>query len=118
MVSLNFASWSLIGEFPDPTYARELMRRRALAEANLPFRGAKIRFKERVAEFEADADGPLQAVLRAAARSWTPRLVNDLLTEQSSTLTPFRYDAPSWLWTRGRWFDSCPRARFLRSASR
>ena len=47
----------------DPPYARELMRRRALAEATLPFRGAKIRFKERVAEFEADAEGPLQAVL-------------------------------------------------------
>jgi outer membrane protein OmpA-like peptidoglycan-associated protein len=40
------------------------MRRRALAEATLPFRGAKIRFKERLAEFEADADGPLLAVLR------------------------------------------------------
>jgi outer membrane protein OmpA-like peptidoglycan-associated protein len=48
----------------DPAYARELTRRRGLAEATLPFRGTKIRFRERVAEFEADADGPLQAVLR------------------------------------------------------
>jgi hypothetical protein len=30
----------------DPTYERELMRRRALADATLPFRGARIRFKE------------------------------------------------------------------------
>jgi outer membrane protein OmpA-like peptidoglycan-associated protein len=52
----------------DPIYERELTRRRALAEATLPFRGAKIRFKERIAEFEADADGPLQAVLRELRR--------------------------------------------------
>jgi outer membrane protein OmpA-like peptidoglycan-associated protein len=52
----------------DPTYDRELMRRRALADATLPFRGAKIRFKERVAEFEADAGEPLQVVLRELRR--------------------------------------------------
>jgi outer membrane protein OmpA-like peptidoglycan-associated protein len=52
----------------DPTYERELMRRRALADATLPFRGAKIRFKERVAGFEADADEPLQVVLRELLR--------------------------------------------------
>jgi outer membrane protein OmpA-like peptidoglycan-associated protein len=52
----------------DPTYERELMRRRALAAATLPFRGAQIRFKERVAEFEADTDEPLQAVLRELRR--------------------------------------------------
>ena len=48
----------------DPTYERELMRRRALHDATQPFRGTRIRFKERVAEFEADADEPLQAVLK------------------------------------------------------
>jgi outer membrane protein OmpA-like peptidoglycan-associated protein len=52
----------------DPTYERELMRRRALANATLPFRGAKIRFKERVAEFDVDADEPLQIVLRELLR--------------------------------------------------
>ncbi len=52
----------------DPAYERELMRRRALADATLPFRGAKIRFKERVAEFEADAGEPLQRVLRELRR--------------------------------------------------
>jgi outer membrane protein OmpA-like peptidoglycan-associated protein len=52
----------------DPTYERELTRRRALAEATLPFRGAKIRFKQGVAEFEGDADQPLRAVLRELLR--------------------------------------------------
>ena len=52
----------------EPTYERELIRRRALANATLPFRGAKIRFKERVAEFETDADEPLQVVLRELLR--------------------------------------------------
>jgi outer membrane protein OmpA-like peptidoglycan-associated protein len=52
----------------DPTYERELMRRRALADATLPFRGAKIRFKEGVAGFAADADEPLQVVLRELLR--------------------------------------------------
>jgi outer membrane protein OmpA-like peptidoglycan-associated protein len=52
----------------DPTYERELMRRRALADATLPFRGAMIRFKERAAQFEADADEPLQAVLKELLR--------------------------------------------------
>ena len=52
----------------DPAYERELMRRRSLADATLPFRGAKIRFKERVAAFEAGAEEPLQAVLRELLR--------------------------------------------------
>jgi outer membrane protein OmpA-like peptidoglycan-associated protein len=52
----------------DPAYQRELARRRALADATLPFRGAKIRFKERIAEFEADADEPLQLVLKELLR--------------------------------------------------
>ena len=52
----------------DPAYERELMRRRALAGTTLPFRGAKIRFKEHVAGFEADADAPLQVVLRELLR--------------------------------------------------
>jgi len=53
----------------DPTFERELMRRRALADATLPFRGAKIRFKERVAEFQVEADEPLQVVLRELRRN-------------------------------------------------
>ena len=52
----------------DPTYERELMRRRALHDATLPFRGARIRFKDRVAEFEADADEPLHVVLKELLR--------------------------------------------------
>jgi len=52
----------------DPTYERELTRRRALADATLPFRGAKIRFEEGVAGFEGDADEPLRAVLRELLR--------------------------------------------------
>jgi outer membrane protein OmpA-like peptidoglycan-associated protein len=44
------------------------MRRRALADATLPFRGAKIRFMERVVGFEADADEPLQVLLRELVR--------------------------------------------------
>jgi hypothetical protein len=56
----------------DPTYERELMRRRAIADATLPFRGAKIRFEERVAKFEADADAPADRAEGPAARSRTP----------------------------------------------
>ena len=52
----------------DPTYKSELTRRRALADATLPFRGAKIRFKDGVAEFEADADEPLHVVLKELLR--------------------------------------------------
>ena len=52
----------------DPTYERELMRRRALADATLPFRGAKIRFMDGVAEFETDADEPLHVVLKELLR--------------------------------------------------
>jgi outer membrane protein OmpA-like peptidoglycan-associated protein len=53
----------------DSTYESELMRRRALADATLPFRGAKIRFKDGVAEFEADADEPLHVVLKELLRA-------------------------------------------------
>ena len=59
----------------DPAYQRELMRRRALADATLPFRGAKIRFKEGVAGFEADAAEPRQAVLRELLRDRGLRLL-------------------------------------------
>jgi outer membrane protein OmpA-like peptidoglycan-associated protein len=59
----------------DPAYERELSRRRGLADATLPFRGAKIRFKERVAEFDANADQPLQAVLRELQRDRGLRLL-------------------------------------------
>jgi outer membrane protein OmpA-like peptidoglycan-associated protein len=90
----------------DSTYETELMRRRALADATLPFRGAKIRFKERVAGFEADADEPLQAVLRELLRDRTLRLLvkafadgteadTDTLSLQRATLVV------DWLAARG-----------------
>lgn len=90
----------------DPTYERELMRRRALADATLPFRGAKIRFKERAAGFEADAEEPLQAVLRELLRDRTLRLLvkafgdgmevdADTLSFQRATLVA------DWLAARG-----------------
>jgi outer membrane protein OmpA-like peptidoglycan-associated protein len=59
----------------DPIYERELMRRRALADATLPFRGAKIRFKERDAGFEADADESLKVVLTELLRDRTLRIL-------------------------------------------
>jgi outer membrane protein OmpA-like peptidoglycan-associated protein len=52
----------------DPTYERELMRRRALHDATQPFRGTRIRFREGVAEFVAEADEPLHAVLKELLR--------------------------------------------------
>jgi outer membrane protein OmpA-like peptidoglycan-associated protein len=52
----------------DSTYERELMRRRRLADRTLPFRGAKIRFKDGVPEFEAGADGSLHVVLTELLR--------------------------------------------------
>lgn len=59
----------------DPTYQRELARRRALADATLPFRGAKIRFKERVAELDAAAEAPLHSVVQELLRDRGLRLV-------------------------------------------
>jgi outer membrane protein OmpA-like peptidoglycan-associated protein len=59
----------------EPTYARELARRRALAHATLPFRGAKIRFEENIAVFAADANEPLQAVLKELLRDRGLRLL-------------------------------------------
>jgi outer membrane protein OmpA-like peptidoglycan-associated protein len=62
---------SLHGESPvplDPAYERELTRRRLLADATLPFRGARIRFKEGAASFESDAGEPLQLVLSELLR--------------------------------------------------
>jgi outer membrane protein OmpA-like peptidoglycan-associated protein len=59
----------------DPTYGRELARRRALAHATLPFRGAKIRFEENLAVFAADANEPLQAVLNELLRDRGLRLL-------------------------------------------
>src|SRR4029453_9369350 len=97
----------------DPTYERELMRRRALADATLPFRGAKIRFKERVAGFEADADEPLQVVLRELQRDRGVRVLvkafadgtevdADALSLQRATLVG------DWLTARG-----CERERLM-----
>jgi outer membrane protein OmpA-like peptidoglycan-associated protein len=51
-----------------PPYALELRRRRALADATLPFRGAKIRFAEHAAAFHRDSREPLEAVLRHLLR--------------------------------------------------
>ena len=90
----------------DPTYERELGRRRALHDATLPFRGTRIRFKERVAEFEADADDPLQAVLKELLRDRGLRVLvkafadgteadGDTLSLQRATLVV------DWLTARG-----------------
>jgi len=90
----------------DPTYERELMRRRAIAGATLPFRGAKIRFEERVAKFEADADAPLQIVLKDLLRDRGLRILvkafadgtevdADTLSLQRATLVV------NWLTARG-----------------
>jgi outer membrane protein OmpA-like peptidoglycan-associated protein len=69
LLVLNFSRLHAQPSMPlDPTYERELMRRRALADATLPFRGAKSRFKDGVAEFEADADEPLHVVLKELLR--------------------------------------------------
>jgi outer membrane protein OmpA-like peptidoglycan-associated protein len=68
---LLLSSSRLHAQPPTPlesTYESELMRRRALADATLPFRGAKIRFKDGVAECEADADEPLHVVLKELLR--------------------------------------------------
>jgi outer membrane protein OmpA-like peptidoglycan-associated protein len=59
----------------DPPYAGELARRRALGDATLPFRGAKIRFEENAASFAADAHEPLQAVLKELLRDRGLRLL-------------------------------------------
>ena len=59
----------------DPMYGLELARRRALHEATLPFRGARIRFEESLAEFAAGADEPLQAVLGELLRDRELRLL-------------------------------------------
>jgi outer membrane protein OmpA-like peptidoglycan-associated protein len=52
----------------DSRYAVELARRRALARATLPFRGAQIRFAESVVEFAAGAQAPLDAVANELRR--------------------------------------------------
>jgi outer membrane protein OmpA-like peptidoglycan-associated protein len=89
-----------------PTYERELMRRRALADGTLPLRGAKIRFREHVAEFEADADEPLQIVLTELRRNRGLRV----LVKAFADGTEFDADALSlrranlvvdWLTARG-----------------
>jgi outer membrane protein OmpA-like peptidoglycan-associated protein len=60
---------------PDPTYERELARRRALYQATLPFRGAQIRFEENLAVLASDANEPLRAVLRELLRDRALRLL-------------------------------------------
>src|SRR5207237_9284860 len=57
------------------SYGRELARRRALHQATLPFRGAKIRFEESRAAFATDADEPLQAVVSELFRDRGVRLL-------------------------------------------
>jgi outer membrane protein OmpA-like peptidoglycan-associated protein len=46
-----------------PAYALELARRRALGQMTLPFRGAKIRFRENDSDFDTGSREPLEAVL-------------------------------------------------------
>ena len=85
----------------DPTYERELTRRRALANATLPFRGATIRFREHSAEFEASAAEPLQAVLSELRRDSTLRLLVKAFADRTeSTRTRSHYDARIW-WSTG-----------------
>ena len=90
----------------DPAYERELMRRRALHDATLPFRGARIRFKDGVAEFEAGADEPLHVVLKELLRDRGLRVLvkafadgtevdADTLSLQRATLVV------NWLTARG-----------------
>jgi outer membrane protein OmpA-like peptidoglycan-associated protein len=59
----------------DPSYERELRRRRALHDATLPFRGAKIRFREGLAALEAAAVEPVGAVLAELRRDAALRLL-------------------------------------------
>jgi outer membrane protein OmpA-like peptidoglycan-associated protein len=69
----------------DPAYERELTRRRGLAEATLPFRGARIRFKDRLAEFEADADEPLQIVREELQRDRGLRLLVKAFADETES---------------------------------
>ena len=52
----------------DTAYEIELARRRALGDATIPFRGAKIRFEEGLTALASDADEPLHVVLREMMR--------------------------------------------------
>ena len=108
--ALLFLTASLLHAQPptplDPPYEDELRRRRALADATLPFRGARIRFKERVAGFEAGADEPLQAVLRELLRDRTLRLLVKAFADESEmdadTLSLQRATlVAEWLTARG-----------------
>jgi outer membrane protein OmpA-like peptidoglycan-associated protein len=90
----------------DPTYERELMRRRAIADATLPFRGAKIRFREHVAKFEPDADQPLQIVLTELRRNRGLRVLVKAFADGTEfdpdTLSLRRANlVVDWLTTRG-----------------
>src|SRR5262245_9858612 len=90
----------------DPPYERELMRRRALAGATLPFRGAKIRFKEGVAELETDADAPLRVVLGELLRDRGLRVLVKAFTdgtESDAETLSFRRARliADWLTARG-----------------
>jgi outer membrane protein OmpA-like peptidoglycan-associated protein len=69
----------------DPAYQRELTRRRALASATLPFRGARIRFREGSVAFEAGAVQPLQSVLSELRRDATLRLLVKAFADQTES---------------------------------
>ena len=90
----------------DPAYESELMRRRALADATLPFRGARILFKDGVAGFEAGADEPLHVVLKELLRDRGLRLLVKAFTDgtevDADTLSLQRATlVVDWLTSRG-----------------
>ena len=69
----------------DPTYHVELSRRRTLAQATLPFRGAQIRFKEDRPAFTADTDDALLAVLTELRRDPGLRLLVKAFADQGES---------------------------------
>lgn len=90
----------------DPGYARELTRRRDLANRTLPFRGAKIRFQEGVAAFTDASEEPLLAVLEELQRDGDLRLLVKAFADGSeadpATLTTHRAELViDWLVARG-----------------
>ncbi len=69
----------------DVAYGLELARRRDLARATLPFRGAKIRFEENRAVLAAGADEPLLAVLKELLRDRGLRLLVKAFADRSES---------------------------------
>jgi outer membrane protein OmpA-like peptidoglycan-associated protein len=69
----------------DSRYAGELDRRRALAQATLPFRGSQIRFDESVAELAVGAETPLDAVARELFRDRELKLLVKAFADRSES---------------------------------